>query len=142
MHGSPLGVGSDIGGSVRIPANFNGLFGLRPSYDRIPYEGAVNSLLGQESVSSVLGPLSSTLSGIKVFFKAVLDGRPWDRDPLAYRLPWNQDNYQLSKHNGGNGLVFGFLWDDKFLKPHPPVWRAMEMTKDALMAAGHKGQLH
>jgi amidase len=36
-RGSPLGFGTDIGGSIRIPAAFNGLFGLRASAGRIPY---------------------------------------------------------------------------------------------------------
>lgn len=39
MRGSPLGVGTDIGGSVRIPAACNNLFGLRPSFGRFPTEG-------------------------------------------------------------------------------------------------------
>lgn len=43
LKGSPLGFGSDIGGSVRIPSAFNGLFGLRPSAGRIPYEGIIRS---------------------------------------------------------------------------------------------------
>lgn len=38
MRGSPLGVGSDVGGSIRIPAAWQGLYGLRPSYNRIPCE--------------------------------------------------------------------------------------------------------
>lgn len=39
MKGSPAGFGTDIGGSIRIPAAFNGLYGLRPSAGRMPYEG-------------------------------------------------------------------------------------------------------
>lgn len=31
MRGSPLGVGTDIGGSIRIPSAFNGLYGLKPT---------------------------------------------------------------------------------------------------------------
>jgi amidase len=100
----------------------------------------VNSLLGQESVSSILGPLSPTLSGCKIFFQSVLAYKPWDYDPVALRLPWNENGYQLVEHGGGKKLVFGFMWDDKWLKPHPPVWRAMQMVKDAVIAAGHKGQ--
>ena len=38
LHGSPLGVGSDLGGSIRMPAAFNGLYGFRPSSHRIPCE--------------------------------------------------------------------------------------------------------
>lgn len=35
MRGSPLGIGTDIGGSIRIPSAFNGLFGLKPTYVHI-----------------------------------------------------------------------------------------------------------
>ena len=63
MKGSPLGVGTDIDGSLRIPSAFCGLYTLRPSYERLPYYGAVNALEGQESISSVLGPMTNTLSG-------------------------------------------------------------------------------
>ena len=38
LRGSPAGFGTDIGGSIRIPAAFNGLYGLRPSAGRMPYE--------------------------------------------------------------------------------------------------------
>jgi amidase len=140
MRGSPIGVGSDIAGSVRIPADFNGLFGLRPSYDRIPYQDALNSAMGQESIPSVFGPLCPTIEGIKAFFKAIIDGKPWLRDPYSPRLPWSEDLFQLKEQNGGKGLVFGFLWNDTQITPHPPIQRAMRITKDALVAAGHKGR--
>lgn len=50
LRGSPAGFGTDIGGSIRIPAAFNGLYGLRPSAGRLPYEGVANSMDGQNSV--------------------------------------------------------------------------------------------
>jgi amidase len=49
LKGSPIGFGSDIGGSIRIPAGFNGLYGIRPSSGRMPYEGMANSMVQQPS---------------------------------------------------------------------------------------------
>ncbi|KAF8509845.1 general amidase [Gautieria morchelliformis] len=138
LHGSPIGVGSDIGGSIRFPASFNGLYGLRPSYHRIPYRGALNSLEGQDSLPSVLGPLSHSMSGIKAFMKAVIDAKPWRKDPLAVHKPWDQQEYELVNHGGGRELVFAILWNDENVTPNPPIIRALEVTRKALIAAGHK----
>ncbi|CCM06222.1 uncharacterized protein FIBRA_08468 [Fibroporia radiculosa] len=138
LRGSPLGVGSDIGGSIRIPALFNGLYGLRPSYGRVPYAGSSNSMYGQDSIPSVLGPLSNSLSGIKAFMQAVIGREPWLRDPLAVRKKWDDEAYALAGHGSGQALCFAILWDDRIVIPHPPVIRALEMTRDALTAAGHK----
>ncbi|KDQ07867.1 hypothetical protein BOTBODRAFT_119464 [Botryobasidium botryosum FD-172 SS1] len=137
MRGSPLGVGTDIGGSVRIPAAFCNIYSLRPSYERLPYQGARNTGEGQESISSTIGPMSNSLSGIKVFVKAILDMKPWLKDPLVPKMPWNEPAYQLVEHGNGVGLCFGFMVDDGLFKPQPPLYRAMEMTKKALIAAGH-----
>lgn len=125
--------------SIRIPASFNGFYGLRPSSGRIPFEGCVNSTEGQDSIPSVLGPLSASLSGVKIFMKTVLASEPWRRDPLVLRMPWNEDAYQLRDHGFGKSLCFAFLWNDGLVIPHPPVRRAMEIVKKALIAKGHKG---
>ncbi|EPQ57091.1 amidase [Gloeophyllum trabeum ATCC 11539] len=138
MRGSPLGVGSDIGGSIRIPSAMCGVYGLRPSYNRIPYEGAVNSLLGQDSVPSVLGPLANSISGLKAFTQAVVSAEPWRLDPLCVRKKWDEDAYRLSEHGGGERMCFAVMWDDGVVKPHPPVIRGLEMVKKALEAKGHK----
>lgn len=137
----------------RIPAGYNKLFGFRPSGHRIPCKcptrhrsdavdaGAPNSQEGQEATASVLGPLSPSVGGLKLFFKSVLDAKPWNADPLALRMPWNESMYQLEEHGSGKEpLCFALMWENGQVRPDPPYWRAMEMTKKALLAAGHKGK--
>ena len=96
-------------------------------------------MMGQEVLPSVLGPISVSLDGLSVFLKAVLAGQPWRLDPLALRLPWNEGEYQLASHGGPTAkLVFALQWDDGHVKPHAPYARALQMTKDALIKAGHE----
>ncbi|KAG5641538.1 hypothetical protein DXG03_004797 [Asterophora parasitica] len=77
------------------------------------------------------------MSGVKIFTKAVIDAKPWTRDPLVVRKPWSEREYALEEHGGGQNLCFAIMWDNGVVKPHPPLRRAMEMTKEALEAAGH-----
>lgn len=137
MKGSPLGIGSDIGGSVRIPSAFCGIYGLRPSAGRVPYLGTANSLLGQDSVLSVLGPMSGSAEGLSVLMKACAGREPWNRDPIAVRKRW--DDVDEKYTDNGDKLCFGILWDDKDTLPTPPIRRALEITKRALVEAGHTG---
>jgi len=93
-------------------------------------------LEGQDSILSVLGPLSSSLSGVKVFMKSQ---KPWLRDPLVSRKKWDEDEYQLIDHGGGKRMCFGIMWDDGNVVPHPPIIRGLEITKKALITVGHIG---
>jgi amidase len=92
---------------------------------------------GQDSLASVLGPLSTDLCGIRLFMQAVIGLKPWLKDPLSPRKQWNEDEYRLTEHGGGKKLTFGILWNDGLVVPQPPVIRALEMTKEAVIAAGH-----
>lgn len=125
--------------SIRIPAGFCGVYGFRPSYNRIPYAGCVNTLEGVDSILSVLGPLCNTLDGTKTFFKAVLSKEPWLKDPLVVRKRWSEEEYNLIDHGNGGKLCFAIMWDNGVVAPHPPVRRGLELTKAALLAAGHRG---
>ncbi|KAI8995598.1 general amidase [Trametes punicea] len=138
MHGSPLGVGTDIGGSIRVPAHFCGLYGFKPSSHRMPSYGIVNSLDGQESIATAIGPLSVSLSGVTTFFRSILGLEPWRYCPATVPKPWSQSDYSLKSRGGGKKLCFGIMWDEGSVKPHPPVLRALSITKQVLEAAGHK----
>lgn len=87
---------------------------------------------------SVFGPLCNSLAGVKAFMKAVTNAKPWNKDPLAVRKKWDEDEYKLIDHGEGKNLVFGICWNNGSKVPHPPITRALEMTKAALLAAGHK----
>lgn len=102
----------------------------------------MNSLEGQDSIPSVLGPLCNTLDGIKAFTKAVIARKPWNKDPLCVHKRWDEDEYKLVDHDNGKQLCFAIMWDDGQTVPHPPVLRGLETVKKALVAAGHKGKFY
>lgn len=141
LRGSPVGLGTDIGGSIRIPAAFNGLYGLRPSTGRLPYEGMANSMDGQNSVLSVVGPLATTARSLTFVTKSILLKEPWMFDPAVHEIPWRdaqqQDLWNSVKSSQG-GLAFGVLKTDGLVNPQPPVARAVQMVVDAVQKAGHK----
>ncbi|KAG6888252.1 hypothetical protein C0995_009453 [Termitomyces sp. Mi166 len=130
-EGALIGVGSDIGG-------FCGTYGFRPSTGRVPYAGTVNSLEGEDSILSVLGPLSNSIHGLKMFIQGVLSQKSWLRDPLVIRKGWNEEEYNLVEHGGGKELCFAIMWNDGLVVPHPPIIRGLKMAKNALIKAGHK----
>ncbi|PGH19255.1 hypothetical protein AJ80_04120 [Polytolypa hystricis UAMH7299] len=144
LRGSAGGFGTDIGGSVRIPAAFNGLYGIRPSAGRIPYLGAANSMDGQISLRSVIGPLASSASGVKLLLKSVLSQHPWLYDPLCVEIPWRSEIEEhtldlIQKSSSSQGqLAFGIMYDDGFVKPHPPITRALQVVATLLQKLGHK----
>lgn len=67
-------LGSDLAGSVRIPAHFCGVAGLRPTAGRVPGGGHLPPLSGLHSLGAALGPLARTVEDLRLFFQ-VLSGR-------------------------------------------------------------------
>ncbi|KAL8818307.1 MAG: hypothetical protein Q9223_003030 [Gallowayella weberi] len=135
LRGSPVGFGTDIGGSIRIPAAFNGLYGLRPSAGRLPYEGMANSMDGQNSVLSVVGPLAPSVGTLELLVKSILSREPWLHDPLVHEMPWCDDKAVIPQDRK---LSFAVLRHDGAVEPHPPVKRAIETVVQTLEKQGHK----
>ncbi|KAJ6786038.1 hypothetical protein PWT90_06572 [Aphanocladium album] len=133
LRGSPLGIGTDYGGSIRVPATLTGLYGLRPSAGRVPYQGVANSNDGHSIVNSVIGPLSTSVGALRLMMKAVVSQQPWLHDPLVLELPWREEDYISDKK-----LCFGILRQDTEVRPHPAIIRAVDMVVAAMEALGHE----
>ncbi|KAK5239785.1 hypothetical protein LTR40_014253, partial [Exophiala xenobiotica] len=74
MRGCMIGIGTDIGGSIRVPAMCNGVFGFKPSQGRVPYGGqALTGIEGMSrtSVQAVAGPIARSVEDIDVFLREV-----------------------------------------------------------------------
>ncbi|KAI9650619.1 hypothetical protein NHQ30_000637 [Ciborinia camelliae] len=142
LRGSPVGFGTDIGGSIRIPAAFNGLYGIRPSSGRMPFEGMANSLAGQNTILSVVGPIATTARSLKLVMKSILSAQPWLHDPLVCEIPWRDEQEQIVldtiKSNGGGQLAFGVFKCDGGVAPQPPVARAIDIVVNTVKRLGHK----
>jgi len=79
------GVGSDGGGSIRVPAHFSGICGLKPTPGRIPATGHFPTSVGPFALLGVVGPMARTVEDLKALFE-VMQG-PDDGDPSAAPVP-------------------------------------------------------
>lgn len=67
---SVIGIGSDIGGSIRIPAMFNGIFGLKPTPHKITFKGCVpDAFIGYQADMACLGPMCRFAKDLKPMLK-------------------------------------------------------------------------
>ncbi len=108
----PLHVGSDGGGSVRIPAGYAGLFGLKPTQYRLAGDPtAPNSFLGQA------GPITRHVADAALMFTAMIG--PDSRDPFV--LPPSGVDYSDDLENGIKGLRIGYFRGDRLVKVHKDV---------------------
>lgn len=80
--GSPLGLGSDLGGSIRIPCHFCGIHGLKPTSRRLSTEGLTTNLQGMNAVTFQPGPMSRRVEDIALAME-ILSGN--DNSTLVAR---------------------------------------------------------
>jgi len=99
------GVGSDGGGSIRVPAHFSGICGLKPTPGRIPATGHFPTSVGPFALLGVVGPMARTVADLKALFE-VMQGSD-DGDPSAAPVPVRWPNGDDLKK-----LRIGYFEDD------------------------------
>ncbi|KAL4879711.1 amidase signature domain-containing protein [Aspergillus karnatakaensis] len=131
--GSIIGSATDGGGSIRFPAAFCGLWGVKCSKGRIGTMGIESPGDGNESTNAGLGPVGRSVSGCEMWIAAQLEGRVWEWDFNVVPMAWDGEAAERVKGR----LVVGVVWDDGVVKPTPPVTRAVGVVVEVLRRAGH-----
>ncbi|CAK7238309.1 hypothetical protein SEUCBS140593_010535 [Sporothrix eucalyptigena] len=130
FHGSPLGLGTDGGGSLRLPASWNGIYTIKPTSMRIPGNGSGCGT--SDSNAAGYGPLAPDLDAVKLFCQTVLAAKPWKSNPAVVPMPWDTTITAPGK------LKIGFLYDDGIIHNSPPVDRCLREAAALLGKAGHE----
>ena len=102
---SAAGLGSDSGGSVRVPAHFTGICSLKPTPGRIPGRGHLPPCVGPFSTLGAIGPMARTIADVELMFRA-LSGQD-DADPASPPVVLRQPSLDELR-----GHRIGFFEDD------------------------------
>jgi fatty acid amide hydrolase len=128
---SPLGVGTDIGGSIRVPAHFAGIAGFKPTLDRWTNRGSNGALVGQEVIRSQLGPMARTARDVALAMSALDPRAMWELDPRVPPLPLpDPATVDVTK------LRIGIVVDDGLVPLSAAVARGVREAAEALRARG------
>ncbi|KAE8409415.1 amidase signature domain-containing protein [Aspergillus pseudonomiae] len=134
MRGSMVGFGTDIGGSVRVPAMCNGIYGFKPSVGRFPAGGQDGGHIpgkGRVSLQAVVGPLARSVADLgaimeevvpraELFGEDCIPGRWHGEFPL--RLPETQ----------ARNVTIGVLRSDGIVEPLPPIAKVLDEVAQTL----------
>jgi Asp-tRNA(Asn)/Glu-tRNA(Gln) amidotransferase A subunit family amidase len=123
------GVGSDGGGSIRVPAHFSGICGLKPTPGRIPATGHYPASAGPFALIGVVGPMARTVADLKLLFE-VMQG-PDESDTSAAPVPLRWPSDEEAKK-----LRVGYFEDDGRTPVTPETRAAVRTAAQALQRAG------
>jgi len=126
---SAAGLGSDSGGSVRVPAHFTGICSLKPTPGRIPGRGHLPPCVGPFAILGAIGPMARTMGDVALLFRLLSGQDPFDpvSAPVALREP-GLDELRSNR--------IGFFEDDGLVPVTPDTRAAVQAAAAALREAG------
>jgi len=125
------GIGSDGGGSIRVPAHFCGICGLKPTPGRIPATGHWPESLGPFALLGVVGPMARTVEDVELIFRVVagFDAGDTSSAPVPIREVSGVD---LSS------LAIGVIEEEESAPVTPETRSAVRKAAELLRVAGHR----
>jgi Asp-tRNA(Asn)/Glu-tRNA(Gln) amidotransferase A subunit family amidase len=126
---SPAGLGSDLSGSIRVPAHFCGIVGLKPTTGRVPMDGHRPAATGPLSLGACIGPMARSVNDLALLLKAISNPTPYEAGTRS--LPDQESRVSLA------GLrVAAFI--DKATPVTEETEEAIKAAARALSDAGAK----
>lgn len=128
---SAAGLGSDSGGSVRVPAHFTGICSLKPTPGRVPGIGHLPPCVGPFSVLGAIGPMARTMDDVALLFGVLSGQDPHDpvSPPVPPRVP-SLDELRAQR--------IGYFEDDALVPVTPETRAAVQAAAQALREAGFR----
>jgi aspartyl-tRNA(Asn)/glutamyl-tRNA(Gln) amidotransferase subunit A len=125
----PLALGTDGGGSIRIPAGFSGVFGLKPSFGRVPAWP-----ISPFGTVAHVGPMTRRVKDSALMLNAISkpDARDW------FCLPADDANYLARLEAGVKGMTIAYSADLGYVKVDPEVARLVDKAVSVLKSLGAK----
>ncbi|CDW85826.1 amidase family protein [Stylonychia lemnae] len=134
-----LAVGTDIGGSIRVPAAFNGLFSFKPTGARTSNLGYLSGMPKISTSSIVLasqGPMARSNDDLVLATKLQLDPQIHTYDWKIPSSPFRENEYISAVNGGKQKLRVGYIDRLPTLQSSKGARRALQIAKDALEKQG------
>jgi len=125
--GSPLGIGSDSGGSIRLPAHYCGVAALKPTAGLIPVTGAYGLAGGVTDTRSQVGPMARYVSDLRIALRVLAGPDGIDSGVVPVRA-WRSPRLE--------GLHVAWYADDGMARPTSAVAATVKAAARALSQAG------
>ncbi|WFE59462.1 amidase family protein [Micromonospora sp. WMMD712] len=124
---TPLEIGSDVAGSIRIPAGFCGVTGLKPTFGTVSMYGHVPPMPFNRALPDIamVGPLARDVDDLEILFDAISGPDPWDRPAWRLSLPPASRPRRVAA-----------WFDDPYCPVDGEVRAAVEQAADALAGTG------
>ena len=137
-RGSAIGVGTDIGGSVRIPAHFCGISALKVSSGRVSKNGLQDPLPHELCPSPTVemaapGPMGHCVADLALILRAWCQPKMWHSDPAIPPLPFDETSFTST-----SPLTVGVWRSDAYFPAAPSCVRAVDEAVEVLRKAGHR----
>ncbi len=132
------GIGSDGGGSIRVPAHFSGICGLKPTPGRVPATGHFPPCGGPFALTGVVGPMARTIDDIVLLLHAMAGADVGDPNghPVPLELAPRGDWRWTGRQASGSGLRVGVFEDDGIVPVGAETRAAVRQAARWLEAAG------